>query len=80
MIEPERSGFFLQSGQESLGILRDVYNRLDVLKTRGRLTLVDPYTSLLIIIIKNALPIGTNWLYLLYNLKTKRLWKPELKN
>lgn len=59
----------MQLASRSLGILRDVYNRLDVLKTRGRLTLVDPYTSLLIIIIKNALSIGTKWLYLLYNLK-----------
>lgn len=31
-------------------------------------------SRLLIFIIKNALPIQTNWLYLLYNLKTKHMY------
>jgi|APGre2960657423_1045063.scaffolds.fasta_scaffold186508_2 hypothetical protein len=41
MIEPERSGFFLQSGQESLGILRDEPDRADVLEVRELLTSAD---------------------------------------
>jgi hypothetical protein len=63
--EPEQSGFFMQSGQVSLGILRDEPDREDVLSVRELLTSADNFARLLIFNNKNALPIKTNWLYLL---------------
>jgi hypothetical protein len=54
----------MQTGQESLGILRDEPDRADVLGVREVLTSADNWIGLLLFIIRNVLPIQTNWLYL----------------